>query len=53
MRIFLLRLLIGSWMIPFIWIMFFPILWLIAGVDYAIKDALEITKDLWFGIKDK
>lgn len=49
MRIFLLRALIASWMIPFIWTLGFVFACLVFGVDEAFDGAKDITNTLWNG----
>jgi hypothetical protein len=49
MRIYLLRILIASWMIPFSWIIIFPISILFSGSKIAIGDIVEFNETLWNG----
>ena len=52
MRIFLLRLLIGWWLIPLIYLMFLPFSYMLTG-DYfeSVNDVKKICKILWYGIE--
>ena len=48
MRIFLLRLLIASWMIPIL-VLTWPIAYLIFGFEEAVECLKELIKIFWFG----
>jgi len=50
MRIILLRILIASWMIPFSWVLIFPIFVLLTGWDEGIDITIELNSDLWNGM---
>jgi len=50
MRIFLLRLLIGWWIIPLLLIIGLPVMWLIDGdLPETIDDARYIMRVFWYG----
>ena len=49
MRIFLLRALIGWWFIPLIWMLIFPLAWLIEGFDDAVDEMKGTSHLLWYG----
>ncbi len=49
MRIFLLRVLIASWMIPLMWTIGFMFASLIFGVEEAFDGTKDITNTLWNG----
>ena len=51
-RIFLLRILIGWYMIPLFWIILLPFFYLLSGKwKRSIEDIYEATKGLWYGEK--
>lgn len=52
MRIILLRILLGWWMIPFALIFIFPLFWLLSGLETAINDIKELSRDLWYGMDE-
>lgn len=47
LRLFLLRILIASWMIPFTWTLIFALAWLMHGTDEAIDISKDFTDILW------
>lgn len=49
-RIFLLRVIIGTWMIPISWITLFPLLCLLGGVKEAIQDTIYFDSCVWNGM---
>ena len=49
MRILLLRLLIGWWVIPVAWLLLWPLLYLIGGVEDATETLKYTTKLYWYG----
>lgn len=51
MRIFLLRLLLGWWMIPIMYLFMIPFFYLLAG-DFLkqVNEIKEICKMLWYGL---
>ena len=49
MRIILLRILIASWVIPFSWILMFPVFALLAGWRVGFNDVIEFNRYLWHG----
>lgn len=51
MRIYLLRILVASCMIPMIWIVIFPLALLLSGFKIAIQDIIYINKCLWNGME--
>lgn len=50
MRVFALRVLIGWWIIPFIWTIFWPIAYLLGGTEEANYITKELTKYYWYGV---
>lgn len=50
MRKFLLRSLIGWWMIPIVWTFVFAIGFLLSGWDEAVDGCKVMTDNLWNGI---
>jgi len=48
-RIFLLRLIIGWWMVPFMWTFGWLLSWLLFGARAANEMAIDMTKAVWFG----
>ena len=48
-RIFLLRVLLGWWLIPFCWISFWPVGALISGPAIATEVTKDICQTLWHG----
>lgn len=49
MRIILLRVLIGWWMIPVVWLIMMPLFCvLLFDVDRAIQECKGISHDLWY-----
>ena len=48
--IFLLRALLGWWIIPFLWIVGFPLFWLIGGVIESGNACVEFSKFMWNGV---
>ena len=52
MRIFLLRLLIGWWIVPFAWLLMFPIGYLITGDYYeTVEDTKWFCNYIWNGLE--
>lgn len=49
-RITLLRILIASWMIPFAWLVLYPLAWLLVGDPTARDDTLLFCAALWNGV---
>ena len=52
MRIFLLRLLIGWWMIPIIVVTALPLAWLLLGWSDAKSCTVEFVHFLWYGAEE-
>lgn len=50
LRIFLLRLLIASWMIPVSWIFLWPLAVLMAGLKVGTDDVIFLNRSLWYGM---
>ena len=51
MRIILLRLLIGWWMIPATWVLVWPLLWLLSSVKgEAAYICRDLTHSFWRGV---
>jgi len=49
-RVFLLRILIGWYMVPLFWIVLLPLFYLISGKwNQSTEDIREATKIIWYG----
>ena len=48
-RVFALRLLIGWWMIPFMWTIAWFLAWLMFGFDDANELCMDASRVFWFG----
>ena len=44
------RVLIASWMIPFVWIIMGPLMYLIVKKN-SLESLIDLTKDLWNGVE--
>jgi hypothetical protein len=50
MRVFLLRLLIGWWAVPLMWIFYFPIFFLLTGSrEKSINFVSDLSRVCWYG----
>ena len=49
LRIFLLRILIASWMIPVSWVIMWPLFALMSGVKEGTDGVIDFNRSLWNG----
>ena len=49
MRVFALRLLLGWWMVPLVWLIAWPMAFLMFGAHDANEIALEVSDAMWNG----
>jgi hypothetical protein len=49
-RIILLRIFIGSWMIPASWILVWPLIALLVGTKSATEETISLDHALWNGL---